>query len=438
MKNIRILVADDERIAADIIGAELTSEGYAADVVYSGSDAVCKLNHEKYDLLILDNRMPGKSGLEILEAVNGTKASQKVILMTAYATVNDAVSSMKLGAVDYIQKPFDNDQLISMVNRLFQDDYAETAEEHTVTEEDGQQLMGHSARFTEFYSKLMRVKDLITTVLLIGESGTGKSAVAKEMHLRSNRCKEPFVHVNCATLPPNLVESELFGHVKGAFTGAYSDKKGKFEQAGEGTLFLDEISTLPLDLQSKLLTVLQERQFEKIGGSKTIEFKARVISATNTNLAEEVKNGHFREDLFYRLNVITLECPPLRERKEDIEDLFYFFLERFKKLHERTIVSVDEALIQALIQQPWRGNIRELENTVERIVAMNTSGMLTIDDLRNDPFFEIQEIEKKPQSEYDRIVEALRLNNDHRERTAQYLGISRRTLQYKLKKYNLI
>ena len=414
------------------------------DVVYSGQDAVCRLNTDRYDLLILDNRMPGKTGLEILKGVNGVNAAQKVILMTAYATVNDAVSSMKLGAVDYIQKPFDNDKLISMVNRLFQDDYAEGGEENVVSEQDGQKLVGHSARFNEFYSKLMRVKDLITTVLLIGESGTGKSAVAKEMHLRSCRKDKPFVHVNCATLPPNLVESELFGHVKGAFTGAYSDKKGKFAQAGEGTLFLDEISTLPLNLQSKLLTVLQERRFEKIGGSKTIEFKARVISATNANLAEEVKNGHFREDLFYRLNVITLECPPLRERKEDIEDLFRFFLERFKKLHERNIVSVDEQLIQMLIQQPWRGNIRELENTVERLVAMNASGILTIEDLRNDPFFELPSEEPQPpvpaqtQSEYDRIMEALKINHNHRERTAQYLGISRRTLQYKLKKYNII
>lgn len=437
MKGLRILVADDERIAADIISAELVSAGYFVDVVYNGSDAVNRIKEHKYDLLILDNRMPGKSGIEILQMVNENQIHPKVLLMTAYATVNDAVSAIKQGAVDYIQKPFDNDDLVNKVHQLCYEEREnaslnlERAQSKSLPE---RKLIGHSEVFWEFYSKLMRVKDLSTTLLLLGESGTGKSAVAREIHMCSCRKNEPFVHVNCAALPPNLVESELFGHVKGAFTGANGDKIGKFEQAGNGTLFLDEISTLPLDLQAKLLTVLQERRFEKMGGNKMLRFTARVISATNANLAEEVRGGRFREDLFYRLNVITLECPPLRARKEDIEDLFWLFLRRFQEMHGRNIESVDQEIIHALEMQPWRGNIRELENTVERIVAMNMTGRLTLEDLYNDPFFEHID---EPPSEYELICEALKLNENHREKTAQYLGISRRTLQYKLKKYNI-
>lgn len=449
----KILVADDERFAANIIRKELIAEGYLVDVAYNGKDAIELYNAKKHDLLILDNRMPEKSGIEVLKYISSLDVQTDVILMTAFGTINDAVYAMKHGAIDYIQKPFDNDELVEKIKGIFGDDSGieKVSEKYHV--EEGRTLIGNSRVFLEFYGKLARIKDLPTTTLLIGESGTGKSAVAKELHRSSCRGNKPFIHLNCATLPSNLVESELFGHTKGSFTGASSDKKGKFEQVGEGTLFLDEISTLSVELQAKLLTVLQERQFEKIGGNKVFDFKGRIIAATNTNLAEAVKKGEFREDLFYRLNVITLECPPLRERKEDVEELFYYFLDKFKSLHEIEIMTVDKGLIDVLQVQPWKGNVRELENTVERLVAMNMDGHLSIKDLQNDPFFfgvdTIQHPEKfgqereesKPREqisdEYEELCYALKINNNHREKTANYLGISRRTLQYKIKKYNL-
>lgn len=441
----KILVVDDEAIILKIINEELINEGYEVDTASDGEEASIKIKQKKYDLIILDNKMPKKSGIDVLKEIKNYNLNIIVIMMTAFGTINNAVEAMKLGAYDYITKPFENDDLICKVRHAFKvkDSIVYKAD----TREEKTQLIGSSKELKEIRRKMEKIKDLDTTILLTGESGTGKGVIAREIHNLSNRSKMPFVHVNCAVLPANLIESELFGHEKGAFTGASESKQGKFELAGKGTVFLDEIGTLDHSLQAKLLTVLQEKQFEKIGASKTIPLKARIIAATNANLEEAVRSRKFREDLYYRLNVISLECPPLRYRKEDIEELALHFVGNLNKRLGKNIENISPQVWKILMNYNWPGNVRELENTLESSIALSSGNTLEEEDLPLRIKKKVKDLSKPIDQNVHSILEieeikaikkAIERNNGHREKTAKELGISRRTLQYKLKKFGLL
>lgn len=440
-----ILVADDEAVILKIIKEELISEGYRVDTASDGEEASIKVKEKEYDLLILDNKMPKMNGIDVLKEVKKFNPKIIVIMMTAFGTINNAVEAMKLGAYDYITKPFENNDLLYKVKQALK--LKDSMIYKSNKREEETQLLGSSKEIADIRKKINKIKNLYTTILLTGESGTGKGVIAREIHNLSSRSKEPFIHVNCAVLPANLIESELFGHEKGAFTGANESKQGKFELAAKGTIFLDEIGTLDHGLQAKLLTVLQEKKFEKIGATKTIPLKARIIAATNDNLEEAVKSRRFREDLYYRLNVISIECPPLRYRKKDIKELSLHFIEILNERLVKDIESISSEVWEIFMNYNWPGNVRELENTLESAIALSNSKILSKEDLPlrirrkvnklTKPFEEsehsILEIE-----EIKAIKKALERNNGHRERSAKELGISRRALQYKLKKFGLL
>lgn len=443
MAKPRVLVADDEQVITAVLSEELLRAGYQVDVAHDGEAALSRLRARNYDVAILDVRMPRLDGVSLLRHIKGTAAGTAVILMTAFGTIMHAVEAMKIGAYDYITKPFENDELLEKVDQALRlkAKMAGGAAGPGGGEREG--IIGVSREILRLKADIAKVRNRNATVLLTGESGTGKGVMAREIHYTSDRRELPFVHVNCAVLPPTLIESELFGHEKGAFTGAAETKKGKLELAGKGTIFLDEIGTLALPLQAKLLTVLQERQMERVGGVKTIAFQARVIAATNVNLEEAVRRREFREDLFYRLNVISIECPPLRFRKEDIRPLALFFLAKFNAKLGTDVRDISPAAWRTLERYEWPGNVRELENTLESAIALSSGPVLEEADLplrvrtrvsaaaagKAKGMLAVQELEA--------IKQALAKYNGHREKTARELGISRRALQYKLNKFQL-
>ena len=381
--------------------------------------------------------MPKRDGLSLLKEVKSVVPETVVILMTAFGTINNAVEAMKIGAYDYVTKPFENDELLSKIRQALMLRGKNVAKQ-AVPDDVSARLIGASKEIERLKANIQKVKNLDSTVLLIGESGTGKGVVARELHSASARRDLPFIHVNCAALPSNLMESELFGHEKGAFTGAVENKKGKFELAGKGTLFLDEIGTLEPKLQAKLLIALQERRVERVGSNKPIPVEARIIAATNSDLEEAVRRKEFREDLFYRLNVITIECPPLRYRKEDIKPLIAYLLKKFDK----DVAAVSPEVWRALTEYQWPGNVRELENTIESAIALADGEILSEADLpsrirlkanlpRRDHYGLLEN------QELAAITRALEKHNGHREKASLELGISRRALQYKLNKFAL-
>jgi DNA-binding NtrC family response regulator len=445
MKNDkRILLADDEKIILKVLEEELNLAGYEVHTANNGNEAINKLKNHQYDLVILDNKMPKTNGMEVLKFIHDQGIKSIVIMMTAYGTIDNAVEAMKMGVFDYITKPFESDEMLMKIQNALcskETNHVSYNNNPLISE----LLLGKSQIMIRIKETIEKVKNINTTILVTGESGTGKGIVAKEIHYKGNRHSKPFVHINCAVLPSNLIESELFGHVKGAFTGAIEEKKGKFQMAEDGTIFLDEISLLDQALQAKLLTVLQERKFEKIGSNNTEALRARIIAATNENIEQAVKKGNFRKDLYYRLNVITIDCPPLRLRRDDIEILTWHFIAKYNLLHNKSITSVDSDLFDVFKSYEWPGNIRELENFIEKAVAMTTGNVIGIDELASNFTHDYKDLIKNPHiselslenHELNAILEALERHNGHREKTAETLGISRRTLQYKLKKYNI-
>ncbi len=438
----RILVADDEQVIVRVLETELLSENYQVVTAYDGEEAVRKIKEFQCDLAVLDVRMPKKDGLQILKEIKRISPDTIIIMMTAFGTIDNAVEAMKIGAYDYLTKPFENNDLLKTIRQAL---LKKAAASHTAPPSDNPQaieLVGQSGEMLRLKDKINKVKDLDTTVLLTGESGTGKGVVARTLHNLSCRRNFPFIHINCAVLPPTLIESELFGHEKGSFTGAVESKKGKIELAGKGTLFLDEISTLPPNLQAKLLTMLQEKSVERVGGMKTIPVRARIIAATNDNLEEAIRNREFREDLYYRLNIISIECPPLRFRKDDLDALVTYFLQKHNLKMNKSVTFLAPEVWSAFRRYDWPGNVRELENTIESAVAMSSGSTLQAEDLplrigrktlsatgRSEGTLHMQELEA--------IKTALTKHNGHREKAAKELGISRRTLQYKLNKFGL-
>lgn len=448
----RILIVDDEVDALELMDELFLKHGYETHTARNGVAALEIIRDKEPDILISDMVMPEMDGLKLLDIVSKKYSDVSVIMITAHGTIETAVEAMKKGAKDYILKPLRLDEILAKVETIAQ--LKSLMKENQYLREKLSQkynfnnIIGKNGKMLELFDLIKDIAKTNSTVLITGDSGTGKELIANAIHFNSERIKKPFVKVNCAVLAENLLESELFGHIKGAFTGAIRDKLGRFELANGGTIFLDEIGDISPNMQLKLLRVLQEGEFERVGGTETIKVDVRIIAATNRDLGALMQEGNFRQDLYYRLNVIPLEVPPLRERKDDIPLLITHFLEKFNTQFNKKIELIDDDVMQCLQNYSWPGNIRELENLVERAVVLNKSGKLTLKDF--PPYVVHQEAKVDLEVDLDSsltdivdtyekqiILKALRENNFNKLRTAEKLGIHRSTFMSKLKKYQI-
>jgi len=449
--SIKILVADDELSHRQMIEAVLAAEGFEVTQAEDGQAAIAAVEDRFYDLVIMDVRMPNVDGIQALQKIKQISPDIPVIIMTAYASVGSAVDALKSSAYDYLIKPLDIDELKILVAKALR--HHQLEQENIYLKErlndrfDFSNIIGRSPSMTRLFETVALVAPSDATVLIVGESGTGKELIANAIHQNSPRKDLPFIKVNCAALPETLLESELFGHEKGAFTGAIARKQGRFQLAHNSSVFLDEVAEMAPATQAKILRVLQEREFEPVGGTQTIKVDTRVIVATNKNLEKEIQEGRFREDLYYRLNVITVEVPPLRQRREDIPLLADFFLKHYAEKNRRLIKGFAPRATDLLMRYDWPGNVRELENIIERAVIMARGEMITplefpvdlqdldveIKESRIDltPGRSLKEVEKVL------ILRTLEETGGNRTHAARILGISRRTLQLKLKEYGI-
>jgi two-component system nitrogen regulation response regulator GlnG len=386
----RIIVADDEESMRWVLSKALKRKGFSVDLARDGKEALSLINSNPYDLAILDIKMPGLSGLELLDKVREMKSDLLVVIMTAEASMKNAIEAMKRGAYDYITKPFDLDVIDAIIEKI--DKAREMTSQVSMLKEElkdryqlEKTIIGNSPAMRDVYKTIGKVAPSDVTVLIQGESGTGKELIARAIHFNSKRLGKPFIALNCAAIPKELLESELFGFEKGAFTGAVERKLGKFEQANGGTIFLDEIGDMPLDLQAKILRVLQEKEVTRTGGSQSIAVDTRIVAATNQNLEEKVREKTFREDLYYRLNVVPIHLVPLRERSEDIPLLVDYFVKSSCSEMEIAIKQCSEDAMRLLSNYPWPGNVRELENTIKRAVILSSDPLLTAADFSGLP-----------------------------------------------------
>lgn len=442
----KILVVDDDNLIKDFLKESLSRLNHQVDLASSGDEALDKIKRTEYDIILSDIRMPKMSGMELLKATRKFSPYAKIMLMTAYGTIENAVEAMKLGAFDYIQKPFSVDDIEIKIRKAL--DYKKLEWENRLLKSEisgkykFENIVGKSPQMKKIFELVEVVANSRSSVLLTGESGTGKELIAKAIHYNSPRKDGPFVKINCAALPEGLMESELFGHEKGAFTGAIRLTHGRFELADEGTLLLDEISEIPLSLQAKLLRVLQEKEFERVGSGQPIQVDVRIISTTNQNLGKLIEKGKFREDLFYRLNVIPIHIPPLREKKEDIIPLAEHFLRKYNLENNRFIKGISEQVFEMFMEYFWPGNIRELENFIERAVVTAKGKVLVPDDFPKEIFFKkesnklgvgstLEEVEKSL------ILKTLEACAGNKTKAAEILRISTRTLRNKLAEYGV-
>jgi len=449
-----LLIIDDEKSLLEVLSMVFKKEGYEVKAAASGAEALEILNSNSVDLVITDIRMPHISGMEILQYVKGNMPEVPVIVITAYGSIQQAVEALKAGALDYIVKPFDVEELKILVARGLERKHLE--QENILLKKDLKEkfrfedMIGKSRLMQEIYVLIEKVASTDSTVLITGESGTGKEMAARAIHNLSRRRDKPFVTINCAALPESLLESELFGHTKGSFTGAVSDKKGMFEVAHKGTLFLDEIGEMSPWTQVKLLRALQERKIRRVGGTEEIPIDVRVIAATNQDLKKRIEEGKFREDLYYRLNVISFEMPPLRKRVEDIPLLVQHFLQKYCQQMGKKMKRLAPEVMGIFEVYTWPGNIRELENVIERIVAIEdretiTSaclppemvGMARKDEIRVElePNFNLNDYLDSIAKRY--ILKALDMSGGRLKKAAPLLGVSYRTLRYLVDKYGL-
>jgi len=376
-----IHIIDDEPVIHDVLAQLLTSEGYEVEISSSGEEALEKFPSQSFDVILLDLLMPGLDGIETLRRIKRIDPAAAVIIITAYGSVESAISAMKIGALDYVQKPFKHDDLLVVLEKALE--RKRLQDENVRLKDELRQrfgfanIIGKSQAMKAVFELVKAAAPTRSTILLQGESGTGKELVARAIHVNSNRADAPFITVNSGSLPPDLLESHLFGHVKGAFTGAVALKKGLFEAADLGTIFFDEISSINLETQAKLLRVMQEKEFMRLGGTQTIKVDVRILAATNADIEELIEQKAFRKDLFYRLNVIKIEIPPLRDRKEDIPLLVRHFIEAYARENKKEIEGVSEDVLEILDAHSWPGNVRELENLVERAVVLARSKVIT-------------------------------------------------------------
>jgi two-component system response regulator PilR (NtrC family) len=378
---VNILIVDDEEVLRDVLSTLVRREGHASLTARSGEEALALLEREEVDLVLLDLMLPGMSGMEVLQSIRRSDPDQVVVVVTAYSSIEGAIEAMRLGAFHYIPKPFKNEEVLHTIRkglekrRLTSENRALKAQLRDRYGFD--QIVGKSKPMQQVFELVRLAAPSKSNILVLGESGTGKELVAKAIHLHSRRADGPFVTVNSGSMPADLLESNLFGHVKGAFTGAVANKKGLFETADRGSIFFDEIGNVPLDTQAKLLRLMQEKEFMRLGGVETLKADVRIIAATNVELQDEVRAGRFREDLYYRLNVITIPLPPLRERTEDIPFLARHFLKRYADENEKTLSSIAAGTMERLMSYHWQGNVRELENVIERAVVLSTGDVLS-------------------------------------------------------------
>jgi len=448
----KILIVDDEMNALDLMEELFIKHGYETFTANNGIEALNVINEQEPDIVISDMVMPEMDGIKLLDMVTKKHSDIAVIMITAHGTIETAVETMKKGAKDYILKPLRLDEILAKVETISQ--LKSLMKENQYLREKLSQkynfnnIIGKNKKMLELFDLIKDIAKTNSTILINGESGTGKELIANAIHFNSDRIKKPFVKVNCGVLAENLLESELFGHMKGSFTGAIRDKLGRFEIANGGTIFLDEIGDISANMQLKLLRVLQEGEFERVGGTETIKVDVRIIAATNRDLAQMMLNGEFRQDLYYRLNVIPLEVPPLRERKDDIPLLISHFLEKFNKQFDKKIEVIEDDAMKCLQNYSWQGNIRELENLIERSVVLNKTGKLIVKDFphyvvnsEDDLSFEFDAdgslIDIVDSYEKQIILRALKENNFNKLRTAEKLGIHRSTFMSKLKKFDI-
>ncbi len=446
-----VLIVDDEKNIREGLGKALELDGYAILLAADGREAMDKVNENEIDLVIADLKMPGMSGEELLKQISASYPTIQVIILTGHGTVETAVNAMRNGAYDFLTKPVNLDRLSLLVKRALST--RDLARQHRELQAEVERIKRKQrfARMIGKSSQMKRVMDVIeqvaqtkASVLITGESGVGKELVADAIHMLSDRSDKPMIKVHCAALSESLLESELFGHERGAFTGAVSRKRGRFELAHTGTIMLDEIGEISPAVQIKILRVLQEKRFERVGGEETIEVDVRVISATNRDLKEEIAQGRFREDLFYRLNVVNIHVPPLRERKEDIPLLTSAFLQEFADENGKPIEGINQRARAALYTYSWPGNIRELRNCIESAVVLSKGTIITPEDLppsivgeSDDEFVKIRIGSSLPEAEKEIIRSTLSALNGNKSRTAEVLGIGRKTLHRKIQEYAL-
>ncbi len=449
----RVLVVDDEENLRLVLRTLLRKNGYDVDTASSGTEALTMIEASPPDFVIADVRMPGLTGIQLAEQVREKKIASTVIIMSAYGSIDLAIEAMKAGAYDYVSKPFKHDEIILVLKKAEEREQLRrenrALREETKRSQRNGDMIGVSERMQLLYRTIQKAAEYRTTVLIQGESGTGKELVARALHDLGPRASKRFVAINCGAIPEALLESELFGHKRGAFTDASSDKRGLFEEADGGTLFLDEIAELPLSLQVKILRALQEGVIRRLGETRDITVDVRVITATMRELSEEVENGRFREDLYYRLNVLQVRVPALRERVDDIPLLVEHFVQKNIARMGTRVHRVDAKALEALMEYPWPGNVRELENVIERSVVLAETDTLTVDDLPprvrepNDPISMSLESDELSIKKTTRIIEqtlirrALEKTRGNRTAAARILEISHRALLYKLKEYGI-
>ena len=452
MKDYSILIVDDEDAQRSILKGYLEKKGYKIYSASSGTEGIKIVQDNLIDIVLSDYKMPDKTGLEVLESVKKINPEVSFVILTAYGTIENAVKAMRLGAFDYISKPVDLDELDLMIERIIENKTLRSEIQMLKNQLQDKfridSFISHSPKMEEVLSVAARAADSKATILITGESGTGKEVLAKSIHYISPRKDKPFIAVNIPALPETLLESELFGHEKGAFTGAEKAKKGRFELADGGTIFLDEIGDIPINLQVKLLRVLQEHQIERVGSTENINIDVRIIAATHQNLEVKIKDGSFREDLYYRLNIVSLHIPPLRERKEDILPLIEYFAEKYSKENNRDKLALSNEAVDSLIKYNFPGNVRELENIIERAVVLCRSEAITLNDLPNvvkgfktekeipqieagSLIEQVEELEKKL------IFDALSSANGNQSQAGRMLGLTERNLRYKMQKYGI-
>ena len=441
-----ILIVDDDQNVLEVLEARLLSAGFTIYRAENGRDAIRLLQENKIDLMISDMKMPGMSGMEVLDKARALQPGLPIIFLTAYGSIPDAVKAVKAGAIDYLAKPFDGRELVYKLRKVLDECPG------CRTESEGDSVLhdveiAASPRMKELYALVQRVAESNVSVLILGESGVGKERIARLLHELSPRSKQPFVVVDCGSTPAGLLESELFGHIRGSFTHAVNDKKGLIETADKGTLFLDEIGNISPEMQTRLLRFLEDRKIRRIGDLKENAVDCRVIAATNSDLVQDIKAGSFREDLYYRLRVVTLIVPRLAERKQDIPVLANLFVQTYASMHGTRLIKLPEETIQYLSNYPWPGNVRELKNAIEAGVVLCRGNVLKPEDLHlsglpsisgvaaaesNEPAsFSLEDTERNA------IIRALKQTGGVQKEAAKLLGISRRAIHYKIKKYDI-